>query len=130
MANTLVIRENPTSSQDVTVTGVAIDSEIILATALLAAGSPLEQTKVIEVQMEYEAEESHALVFEYSVDKGATWAAYSTLTVGATLGPTILTVRKTITHHNIQFRVRSLKLGKLRVISLVPRVVLESMVHP
>lgn len=103
---------------------------INLTTGLLQAGSPLQKTKVIECQLEYESDASQTLVFEYSTDKGTTWTQYSTIDIVATDGPQILSVRKTLVGHNLQLRVRSATIGALRVLSFVPRIVAEAMVHP
>ncbi len=106
------------------------ENVIVAATSLLAAGSPYQRTKVIEAQMEYESGGAQTLIFEYSIDKGATWTQYSTQDIAATSGPTIMAVRQTLTHHNLQVRVRSATLGQLSVISFVLRIVAEAKVHP
>ncbi len=126
----LVTNETTSATQDVNTSAVASDSEILAATGLIQAGSVLDESKVIEIQMEYEADAAQDLIFEYSANGGSTWTTYSTKTVAVTTGPTILAVRKTIVGHNTQLRVRSAALGKLRVLSFVPRIVQEAKVNP
>jgi len=130
MANTIIALETSVATQDVNLAGVTVDGAIVLATALLAAGNPLDRTKVIEVQLEYEADEPQALAIDHSTDGGLNWDPYSSITVDVTEGPTILSIRKTLVGHNLQLRLSSETLGSLRVLAFVPRVVQEAKVKP
>lgn len=125
----IIVHEDPSSTQDVNIDEDLVDPEIIATTALLQAGSVLDKTKPIELQVEYEAEVMQDLIFEYSIDAGTTWSTFSTKTVNSTTGPAVLAVRKTITGHNIQLRLRSTVLGKLRVLAFVPHVIVEAKVN-
>lgn len=129
-ASSLVVKEDDSATADVIVDGTASAVEILAATSLIMAATPLQKSKVIEIQLEYEATVSQTLLFEYSTDKGSTWSSYSSTTIVATSGPQILSVRKTIVGHNIQLRIRSTTLGGLRVIAFLPHVVAEAKVHP
>ena len=129
MANTLVIRESDVTI-DTTILGSTINKGLLAVTGLLADGSPYQKTKLIEVQMEYECDEAQTLIFEYTNNGGVIWTPYSTKAIVATIGPTILSVRQTLIHHNLQLRVRTTGLGKLRIISMMPRMVEEAMVSP
>ncbi len=95
-----------------------IDSGLEIRTGLLQGGSVLDMTELIEAQLEYESEATQTIIFEYSIDKGNSWNSYSQALVGPTSGPTILPVRRTLTSHNLQVRVRTDTLGKLTLISL------------
>lgn len=124
----IVAIEDESKTSDVALNALNVPAPIVLATALIQAGSPLQRSKVIEIQFEYECDEIQTLVFELSIDRGANWIAYSSLEVQPTTGPTIGSVRKTVTHHNLQLRVRSATLGKLRMLAFVPHIVLEAKV--
>lgn len=128
--NCVLAREDDTIYQDTNTTPAQADSAIIVATGLLQAASPLDKTKVIECQLEYEAGQSQTLLFEYSTDKGGTWTTYSSKDIVATSGPQVLSVRKTLVGHNLQLRVRSTKLGDFSLLSFVPRIVQEARVNP
>lgn len=129
MADTIVAIEKQLTTKDTDITIGSVDTSIVIATALVATGNPLDRTKLIEVQLEYECDEGQQLWFQYSEDAGVNWIAYSTVTVDETDGPTILSVRKTIVGHNLQVRIMSETLGKLRVLSFVPRVIKDPRVR-
>jgi|ERR1043166_1864457 hypothetical protein len=129
-STSLIAIEDPASVTDIDIDGNDVDSEIIAATGLLQAGSTLDKTKVVEAQLEYEAEAPQTLTFKYSNDRGVTWATYSTLDISPTTGPSIVAVRKTLPGHNIQLAVTSETLGKIRVLSFTPRIVKEAKVRP
>lgn len=128
--STIIAEEQATSTQDVGLNGLSVNSPIVLATALLAAGSPLQRTKIVEVHLEYESALIQSLIIEYSIDGGTVWIGYSTLTTTITIGPTVVSCRKTLINHNMQLRLRSLSLGTLRILSFVPMVVAEAKVNP
>ena len=129
MADTIVIFESPTITQDTNIAGGVTDSMLVLATALIATGNPLDKTRLIEVQLEYECEEGQKLWFQYSEDAGGNWSHYSSVNIEETSGPTILAIRKTIVGHNMQLRIMAESIGKLRVLSFVPRVIREGRVR-
>lgn len=119
-----VLREDSAALDD---NGIA--APIVVATGLLAAGSTLDRSEIIEAQLEYEAETEQLLAFEYSYDN-LTWTTYSQATITPTAGPTILTVRRTLNSHNLQIRVTSLTLGKLKIIGFYPFIVRGARVNP
>jgi hypothetical protein len=121
----IVVHEVEGTSQD-----NEVDSTIELRTGLLASGSPLNKTEIIEAQIEYECDEIQELIFDYSYDKGATWTQYSIVTINQTTGPKVTAVRKTLESHNLQIRVRSTKLGKLTLYGLHLFVVSGARVNP
>jgi len=137
MTATMIVQESAGLGQDISISVVdgvtfttVVNSPILLATGQLAAGSVLDKSRVIEVQVEYESNAAQTLLFEYSTDGGASWAQFSTKTIGITNGPTILSVTKSITGHGIQLRLRSVILGAFRLLAFVPRVVQEARVFP
>lgn len=111
--NVTTARESITSEDD-----FGVDSGLEARTGLLQADSPLHRTELIEVQLEYESEVTQELTFEFSLDRGLTWNNYSVITVQPTNGPTVLQVRRTLTHHNLQVRLRTDTLGKLIVLAM------------
>lgn len=125
-----IVAQETDSGTDVNVSGVIRQSEFILASGLLTAGMPLQRTKVVEVELEYESLASQSLSIEYSIDAGVTWGSYSTFDVTTTNGPTVIARRKTLSHHNIQLRLKSTTLGRLRVIGFYPRIVAGEKVNP
>lgn len=127
---TVIAQEDSDATQDVDSTGASVDSAIVVATGLIQAGSVRDKSSVIEIQLEYESGAAQTLLFEYSVDGGANWTSYSTKAIAATTGPSILSVRKVIKGHNIQLRLKSTTLGKLRVLSFTPRIVQDARVSP
>lgn len=130
MTASIIAQEDATLTQDVDVGGATVDAPFILATALLQAASPLERTKVIEVQIEYESESSQTIDLEYSINGGQTWSPYSTINVVVTTGPTIIAARRTLHHHNLQLRLITETLGKFRLLVFVARIVTEARVNP
>jgi len=107
---------------------VATAVPIEARTGLVTAEGSLTKTRIIEVQMEYVSGGPQTLIFEYSNDDGATWVAYSTLTVATTAGPDVLSVRHEFVTHKLLFRVRSATLGLLQIISLVAFCTSDAMV--
>jgi hypothetical protein len=93
------------------------DSPIEVTTGLLQAASALDKSGIIEAQVEYECVDNQTLNFEYTRD-GTTWAAYGSLALTPTNGPTIGRVRRTVEGHNMQVKVSSPILGRLKLISL------------
>lgn len=113
----IVTRESTAVSVDALTTSTTQAVPISLATGFVQAGSSLKKTRVIELQLEYEAGASQTLVFEYSTNGGTTWTTFSSVDVTTTSAPSILSVRKTVERFNMQLRVRSTALGQLRVIA-------------
>lgn len=112
----LVFGDNSAVSQD-----AGVEAAIEATTGIIAASSPLEKTEVPEIQMEYESDADQQLEFEYREGTTDSWHVYETgVQIHATSGPQMLSVRQTVIGHNLQFRVRSDILGKLRILSLVP----------
>jgi hypothetical protein len=124
--DTFVYNDDSSVVQD-----AVVDSSVEAITGLLAASSPLEKTIVTEIQVEYEMhgaskvsepDVDQILEFDYRDGTGA-WLSYeSGVRITPTHGPQILSVRKTVIGHNLQFRLRSDTLGRLRILSFVPMV--------
>lgn len=126
----IIARERALITQDVALNGLPVNSPIVIATALLAAGTPLQRTKVIEVHIEYESTAGQTLFVEFSFDGGLTWNSYSSFVIVPTIGPTVLACRRTLIHHNLQLRLRAINLGTLRIIAFIPMIVAEAKVNP
>lgn len=109
---------------------VVVNSPIIMVTGYITGGTTLDKAKVIEIQVEYESNLGQTLIFEYSKNGGASWNAFATKTIGVTNKPEILSVVNSITGHGLQFRLRSVTIGILRVLAFIPRVVQEARVFP
>lgn len=107
-----------------------VNSPIVLVTGYVSAGSNLDKSRVIEIQVEYESEGAQTLIFEHSSNGGASWSAFATKTIAATSRPTILSVVQSITGHGLQLRLRSVTIGQFRLLAFVPRVVQEARVFP
>ena len=135
MTATMIVQELNTLVQDIRITTIddvtfviVTNSPIVLATASIAAGSNLDKSKIIEIQVEYEATISQTLIFEYSSNSGLTWSTFATRAIIATNKPTILSVVRSITAHGLQLRLRSTTLGTLRLLAFIPRIVQEARV--
>lgn len=121
-ASTVVVREDPTASRDDFGAG-DVDGSIIVATGVLQAASPRDKTQLIELWLEYEADETQVLRFEYT-DRFGTWQTFGgPKTVTSTVAPQIVRTRQTITNHDTRVRVRSTTLGKLRILGMYTNVV-------
>jgi hypothetical protein len=129
VTDSMITKEVVDVTTDVDIDEAVVEAPIVVATALLAAGSPLDRTKVIEIQLEYESDGSQTLLFEYSTNAGVTWSSFSSKAITATTGPTVLAVRKTLVGHNIQLRLKSATLGQLRVLAFIPHIVQEAKVN-
>jgi hypothetical protein len=125
LGNNSVARESRTEVMD-----LGVDSELEIRTGLLQGGSAIDRTELIEIQLEYECEETQQLLFEYTLNGGITWNNYSQIQVQPTIGPTVLGVRRTLTHHNLQVRLRSLTLGKLTILAMIVFAVKGVRVNP
>lgn len=102
-----------------------------IATGLLQADTPLRYTELLEVQIEYECENSTVVTIEYSTDLGSTWSNYSSTTLAATNGPQVYRFVKVLTGHNLQLRVSvETTVGEFYLLSFVPLIVQGSLVHP
>jgi hypothetical protein len=123
-------RENPSKTQDVNTGGSVVDSPIEIRTGLVRAINPLRKVEIVEAQLEYESAAAQTLIFEYSVDGGNSWNAYSSVTVGVTTIPDVISVRKRLETAKLQIRVRSAILGQLKFHALHLFVDEGAMIHP
>lgn len=113
--DTAVVLESASASTDDYGAG-PVAATVDLVTAQLSADRPLWRKKIIEAQLEYDAVASQTLIFEYSTDGGATFSAFGApKAITSTTEPKLLKVTKTLVHRDLQIRVRSETLGKLRV---------------
>lgn len=129
-SNTTIVETSPGTQTDWN--GItAINSQCVLATGLLQVGTPLEETEIVEVQIEYELEDviQTSAFIHYSTDKGATWTIYSQITFNLTNGPSILACRKSLVGHNIQLRLVVESLTPLRVLAFTPFLVRSKKVN-
>lgn len=125
-----VVREDPSSTQDVDDTGAAADSPIEIRTGMILPGSPIEKVEILEVQLEYEALEAQDLTFEYSDDGGVTWNNYSTISVAVTSQPETLSVRRTVAAKRLQVRMTSNTIGKLLILGMHVSATKGARLHP
>ena len=120
-----VMEENSAATQD-NMTGVVANSPIEARSGMVTPGHPLERSQLIEMRLEYETEGSQTLFFDYSTDGGSNWSAFGATggkAITATSGKQILRARQTVSALNIQVRVRSATIGKLRIHGLYLRMV-------
>lgn len=102
-----------------------------LVTGLIQAESPLRNTTIVEIQIEYESDHSLQGTIEYSTNLGAGWLPYSVLTLDSTSGPTIKRFAKVITGHNIQLRFSiTLFNSQFKLLAFVPNVLQDGKVNP
>lgn len=124
------VRENPSLQRDVDTAGVATDSELEARTGLVMVKDNLHKVQTVEAQLVYEAEVSQTLTLEYSVDGGDTWAGFGQIAISPTTRRTVARVAKVVVADALQLRVKSLTLGKLKVISLHAFVVEGARIQP
>ncbi len=110
-ADKFAAHEDDSFTQSIDDTGSTREDAIELRTGIVVHSNPNEDVEVTEVKLEYETDDFQIIEFEYSVDGGATWLAYSTKTIAATSRPDIVTAVRTVTAETLQFRVRSTILG-------------------
>lgn len=122
-----VIQEDPEQTDDGHIAEGHTAKGIEIQTGQLLAATPLQDTEMLEAQLEYENTEEQDLVFEYSVDSGTTWTALSTKTCEVTTHPDILRVMKTLARQAFMLRITSTTLGGMTLISFSPFLVVE---HP
>jgi len=102
-----------------------------LTTGLLQAGSPLQHTELLEVNIEYESGAAVGTYIEYSTDLGATWTVYSVGSLPMTTGPGTYRYTKTLIGHNIQLRFNVYLLTpEFRLLAFVPSLVVGGEVYP
>lgn len=117
----LTTREND-QPQDTLLTGEETDSELLLETGFVN----LDVLKAIElhgIHGEYESEMEQELIFEASFSDGATWEPLSLWEIEATDGSEMLFVKQERVSRKLRLRLRSLTLGKLRLLGLAPILV-------
>ena len=117
----LTTREND-QPQDTLLTGEETDSELLLETGFVN----LDVLKAIElhgIHGEYESEMEQELIFEASFDDGSAWQPLSLWEIEATDGSEMLFVKQERVSRKLRLRLRSLTLGKLRLLGLAPMLV-------
>ena len=122
----LSVREDSTLSQDVSSAGAAIDSEIEIQTGVLHASGTGQKTQIQSLSLELEADEAQTLIAEFSDNDATTWNSWSQAAIVSQVKRQLkhlgLGQGQTIERDNLSLRLRSTKLGKLRILSAVPFV--------
>lgn len=119
-----VAEETVAATSDVDLDGAEVtDNGGELWTGLLTAASPLEQTEVIELQLQYEAEAWVTVFYELSRDQGLSWEPWGQSTLQPTQGPRIVAFSKRVVGHNLQFKLRTNNLSRFTLIAFYPHVV-------
>jgi hypothetical protein len=105
----------------------AAASTLIFATGSLHTDRPFNHLKVIEIQLEYEIDTfSQNFQFEYSLNKGATWASFGgAFSLTATTAPAIHRTEATVEGKSMIFRLRSATLGRFTLHRMMVSQVLE-----
>lgn len=100
---------------------VDVDSFIDLWTGGISSGTPLNSVEIHEVHIEYECDDApHDIDILYSRDGGNNWLPYSHKTIDEfSAGPSILFCKKTVVENEPQLRIRSMKLGRLTIESII-----------
>lgn len=109
-------------SRDTLLTGEKTDSEIILETGVINK----DQLKAIEfhqMDVEYESQMDQQLLFEFTQVDGDAWLPLSVKDIEATEGSEILFVKQERLSRKFRVRLRSLTLGKLRLLGIAPYLV-------
>lgn len=114
-----VVQEDPTQTDDSDGAGGRIDSSTEIRTTAVQYTTPLQYQTTMQAQLEFEAETTHDLAVEYSIDGGNSWNTYSSASLFATLGPTVVAFRKTIESKLFQLRLTSTMLGKSTILNFV-----------
>jgi hypothetical protein len=112
-----VIHEDASRTNDANGAGGTVNSAISVTTGTVTFGSSLQRNQIIQTQLECTVAETQTLVLEFSRDNGATWEAYSTVTVTAATN-TIIPFRHTVDSRLLMLRLSSVTLGKLAIVGL------------
>jgi hypothetical protein len=114
-----------------------VNSTLDLQTGLILSASPLEETTVPEIQIEYESDLDQILTFQYRnieldrnrvlVPASLNWLTYESGVQISTTGgsPQTLSVNKTVVGKNLQFKVFSSTLGKFRLLAMIPMLIVS-----
>lgn len=94
--------QNNNAERDVNSNGTTVVSGFRIETGYIVKDRTIERITILEMAIEYEADEDTALVFEYSDNAGFTWTQYSAVTALATTGPRVLSVRQSLDRENIR----------------------------
>lgn len=96
---------NNNTNKDVNSAGVAVPGGWRIESGYILVGPTVNKVVLVEVQIEYEAEDDADLTFEYSTDGGVTWIQYDARTAPATDRPRLLRVRQTLEREAIQIAI-------------------------
>jgi uncharacterized protein YjdB len=118
----LVVREND-STQDTLLTGEKTDSEMLIESGVVNS-TPMEACELHEMHLEYESQMEQELLYEATFDDGANFQPLSgPKQIEETFGSEILFSKVTRVSRKLQIRLRSLTLGKLRILGFAPTIV-------
>lgn len=125
-----IVKEDSSATADGYVQTGKSAQGIEIRSGVLLAGTPLEKTEIIELQVEYEDSSARTLTFEYSTDLGATWTTYSTKDTKNTSRQEIMRAMKTLSRQSLMLRMTAAGLGSLVLISFSPFLVRAAKVAP
>jgi hypothetical protein len=113
------IKEDDTQIDDADGAGGRIDSSTEIRTGAIQYATALQYQTTLQAHLEFEADMTHDIVVEYSIDKGNSWNTYSLASLTATLGPTVVAFRRTVESKLFQLRITSTMLGKTKIINFL-----------
>lgn len=106
-------------------------SQASIVTGLIQASSPLEETYLLEVQIEYEADVETLVTLYYTNDLGRSWFQYSTARVPATNGPKVYRFVRVLRGHNLQLKVETpINFQGFKLLAFVPSILVGAKVNP
>lgn len=116
---------------DVTFDGADQASPISLATGTIAVQDTRHRTKIIAVELEYEATVAQTLTFKTSSDGGQTWVQMgASKAIAATTKPELLKTVGVVTRNASMIQVSSTTLGFVTIESLYAHVVQDGAINP
>lgn len=128
-----VLKDDDAVEDDAYIQSGKLAQGISIDTGVISASSPLDKTEVIEIQVEYEqGSVTQTVALEFSTDGGNIWNTYSSKTLLSTAGKYAQLARamKTIERKQMAFRMRSSTLGRLRLMTFIPFLVVGAKVNP
>lgn len=112
-------------AQDQLADGSLVDASMEIISGIINLNN-LEASETLEAHLEYETDESQAVVFEFKPNGGGSYTLISNKSFVATIRPEIQRLHLAEFSRSLQFRLRSETLGKLRILAFIPASV---MVH-
>lgn len=113
----VTLREHDTgdAAQDQMEDESLVDSSIDIVSGIINLNT-LEASEVLEAHLEYEADEAQTLTFDFMSDAGGSFTFITSKTIAITSGTEMLRVKLAQFSRKLKFRIRSDKLGKLRIL--------------